>query len=158
MPETPEDIQTVIDCSDPIPLPIEPPQVQAVPLTLTTSPVKDPVNPGEEITCAVIDADKVYQGMVTLTRKELSSLHLTEIQECDLPAGKYWWDEKASCFWPIRPPEPEKALTPNGIKAIFEGFKAIQASGLIDLPKETKRWMNWYERSIDNRDSAFVGG
>lgn len=43
------------------------------------------------ITCALLDAQGVYQGMVSVAPHALTDRHLPTITECDLPAGEYQW-------------------------------------------------------------------
>jgi hypothetical protein len=104
--------------------------------------------------CALLDDKGVYQGMVEYTHpSELTDKHLPEIDACDLPLGKYYWDAGKKTFWPIRPVSPERQTSEaNTLKAIYQGFKAMDAAFPQMFPKVTKDWLRWYGKSFDARD------
>jgi hypothetical protein len=67
----------------------------------------------------------------------------------DLAPGRYKWNGHQ--FIPLAPRGPDRDIghEPAALRAIWLGFRAIQNSGLIDLPPDTVEWIDWYRRTID---------
>lgn len=49
---------------------------------------------------AVLDEAGVYQGMQDIPLSALTPDHIHLPDGCDLPPGRYWWDEKNKTFMP----------------------------------------------------------
>lgn len=98
---------------------------------------------------AVVDAKGVYLGMFDEGAEiPTGALRIPAVTECDLEAGRYYWDGKAF------QPRSRGAIAaiqdePNMINAIYDGFVALQRQG-FDLPATTREWMDWYATSFDN--------
>lgn len=99
----------------------------------------------------------VFIGMDEILESELTSNHLPQITDCDLPVDAYRWvvDEskpEGGTFVRLPKPSAERQLKePNTMQAIYKGFVAIKASGLA-LPNETENWMAWFSTTIDAKD------
>ncbi len=98
---------------------------------------------------AVLDDQGVYLGLTLVSAaNELTSNHLPDINECDLPAGQYKWNKAKLCF--ERTPQAStarKVTEAHTLYAIAQGFKSLAAKG-HEFPEVTKNWLSWYDTAI----------
>lgn len=102
---------------------------------------------------AILDPDGVYQGHEEVIGK-MASADVEVPPGCDLEAGRYRWqeDETGCRFVPIGAAgRTDLVEEPHSLRAIAEGFGAIEAATPGILPDRTKRWLAWFEKTIDAR-------
>lgn len=56
----------------------------------------------ELVTVAIIDSAGIYHGMEQIKKSDVTSTHVQLPDGCDLPPGKYGWDQKHNCFMPTK--------------------------------------------------------
>ena len=98
---------------------------------------------------AVLDQDNVLVKFKKARKKDLNDPSLVLAPDgCDLKLGDYKWDGEK--FVPInlrRGPREEEP--PSAMGAIAHGLAAIDASGKVKFPDETKNWLNWFRTTKD---------
>ena len=93
---------------------------------------------------ALLDETDVFVGMVDLAEGgRLTSRHLPQVPECDLPPGRYKWNGKA--FEPL----PAAQVRPADDVPSLEEVVAL----LILRPNDPRltRWAQWYRTTIEGR-------
>lgn len=64
-------------------------------------PKKEQAAPPSMVQIALLDADGVYQGIGEIDESEVTQEHVMLPDGCDLPVGKYFWDDVNKTFMPI---------------------------------------------------------
>ncbi len=112
-----------------------------------------------QVRAALIDAGGVYQGMVELEEDQLTSRHLPQITDCDLPpnAGYKWVVDRDNPFGGafVPPPRktPEQKFTDaDPLPALLLFFvRAWKVGGIDAVPAYTLDWMRAYIDTFDVR-------
>lgn len=102
---------------------------------------------------ALLDENCVLTGfeMVPEAKARLGPRRIEVPPGCDLRPGCY--RHRDGAFWPLPPKRSEDELrgTPDAIRAIARGFMAIRDDGRITLPPDTLAWLDFFEKSFDNK-------
>lgn len=101
---------------------------------------------------ATIDAGGIYLGMSTInTLEEVTEYHLTDINECDLPAGQYRWDKENKRFEVVPTVAMARKVSEHHtLYAIAQGFLSLQEAG-HEFPLVTKNWLTWYQEAVQGK-------
>jgi hypothetical protein len=94
---------------------------------------------------AVLNTKSVLIGYETSDTPIIRDDYIEVPAECTLELDKYKWDTDELQFKPM-PKINDIPLDRNAVRGIYEGFKAIRDSGLIDLPSSTNVWIERNER------------
>lgn len=114
----------------------------------------------QQITCALIDEQNIYRGLVTVNESEITDLHLPQIRDCDLVPGKYRWEANAvslpfgGTFIPIK--QDRKPLPLDALGATALGFIGLAAQGSL-VPQQTLEWAQRYLTTIDQMTNLDKG-
>lgn len=98
-----------------------------------------------------LDGRRVFQGIDTLAdASKLTDDHLPQIGECDLPPGRYFWDEANSTFAPI-PKKTQRGSTDlpaQSLNVLALTIHTLKQAGMPQ-PQESLDWLDWYVTTND---------
>jgi hypothetical protein len=102
---------------------------------------------------ARLDGDGIYQGVEAVS--ELSTGDVEVPGDCDLAAGRYWWDGEK--FEPLaKRGAADRNPPPESIEAIALGFVSLWKSG-SPLHDATHEWLGAYFTGVDMLESIDGG-
>lgn len=96
-------------------------------------------NPGIPIliTCALIDQDNIYQGMVAVEQSQVTDRHLIHINRCDLPIGQHQWCSTNETFKSIK---TNRVFIRMARDSIIDGISILQKNK-VEIPGEVHAWL-----------------